>query len=280
MAHNQSLLDTASACLNNAPCSFEWGDIASYLINKCPSLPDAVRHWISKYSLNQHICYALSQALQYNYCEFESIAISWACCCHTSPYSNYILEPLLKNRSNDIEVIHWCHIWLNIGEGEKSYILESLLKHKPVSLTTINIAVDWLNEVTPEHGTWIYIWKALLNVKVEDNLDLFILYDSNRKIWPYIWLAQIKISPNTELYDLGKLWVMENDFNHPAWMLLWMSIYKFNENDQDIINMGQEYVKEVNYDNELWAYSFMALSVLGYNFEQNIPFVKILDLNG
>jgi len=255
----QLLTETVCAYLNNAPCSIEWGNVVICLINN-GSYNHVVKHWLTKHNIDQHIFYALSEALKHDYKEFEEIALSWARAYYSTPYSNFILELLLKHRNNDSEVIYWCHKWLIVGEGEKSYILESLLKHNPVSYITVNIAVNWLNNISTDHTTWIYIWKALLNIKIEQNIDLSISYKSDPIPWPYIWLAHFKVSSNVKLFELGKIWLLETDIKHYLWILVWLYLYNYNQNDQQLIQLGHVYFNENNLKNILWPTIYIALT--------------------
>ncbi len=261
------LIEQAVNSLQNAPSALTWGDIVQLIIEHDEGyIPDMVQHWFYAHRESQFICFALGKALRVQYACVEDIALEWARLWHLSTSANFVLEPLLRNRPNDFEIISWACEWLITGEGDKSFILETLIENDSDNSRIKTLAEGWLKDVDPNHASWAFVWKPRFKHD-KDNEELKGLaikwlkdVDPNHASWILVWKPLFKHDKdNEELKGLAIKWLKDVDLNHASWKFVWELLFEHDKDNEELKGLAIKWLKDVDLNHASWAFVWQPL---------------------
>jgi hypothetical protein len=274
--------------LSHAPCNFFWCDLAKQFIQSIQKVPEAVYQWICSFRKSREICFVLAEGLLLDYKRFEEIALKWVEDWNREPSANYVLEPLLQNRSQDTRIREYSINWIKVGTGDKSFILENLLETEPTQ-ELFEYVFHWLETEGKHRRTSGYLMEKLLDAKInsDQTLEFSLKWLSENihtsLIWPILWIScSRKYLENQTLFTLGVKWIESNEITHQFMGYVLQCLNRMQPQHNILAIYLQRWHESLDISSPHWIHSWIKMFVSVDNnhelFNKGIQWLEVNNL--
>lgn len=269
---NEDIYNLVERALSNAPCNFQWSDLAKHLVQTIQTIPENIFHWIQKFKESKEICYILAECLKLDYKRFENIAIKWVEQWYGEPSANYVLEPLLQNRPSDRSIREYSINWVKVGSGDKGFILEYLLESEPTQ-ELFEYIFHWLETEGKYRKTSGYLMNKLLDDHIYSDQALEFSFkwlsenSDTSLIWPLMWIkCSRKYIDNQILFSLGIKWIKSNDITHEFMGIILQCLNKMQPQHKLLATYLQRWHESLDSSSHQWIHGWIRIIV---SFDNN-----------